>query len=124
MTPPRYTGGCLVLRDELYPPAVWTEPEDDYDRCSQCGAETPDVVGLVVMDVAPGMEAEDFGFCSVACFVLHVRERYIECGLVLATPAEAPGPPSGRVSAGIGGAQGRSPGSAAVQASPTSEAGA
>ncbi len=76
------------------------EPEDDYVHCDQCGAEKPDTVGLSLIETEEE-EAEEYGFCSLPCLVVFVRKHY--SGLVPATPAEAPGPPSGRVSAGIGG---------------------
>lgn len=111
--------GAADLRQKL---AAAQPPGLPADVCSQCQAEKPDAVGLTVMDVAPCMEAEDFGFCSIPCLVIFVQKHY--SGLVPATPAEAPGPPSGRVSAGIGGDPAAVRGSAVTGSSPTSEAGA
>lgn len=68
--------------------------------CSNCGQEA---ICRSVLDV---QHAPRRVFCDDACMVLFVREQYIEvtsAARVTATPAEAPGPPSGRVSVGIGG---------------------
>lgn len=40
-------------------------------HCSHCGAERPDVVGL-------NIDGEEFGFDTIACFVLWTRARYME----------------------------------------------
>jgi hypothetical protein len=47
------------------------------DVCSQCKAEKPDRVGLSLIETDE-LEAEDFGFCSLACLVEFVRTRYME----------------------------------------------
>lgn len=65
--------------------ATITEPvrstadaEEPY-RCSHCKAEKPDAAGLILAETAE-LEAEEFGFCTLACLVLFVRTRYMEAG--------------------------------------------
>ncbi len=94
-----------------------------FDVCSQCKAETPDQVGLSLIETDE-LEAEDFGFCSVPCLVTFVQDRYLPRAL-----AASPSP--GRRSAvdgrggDAGGTQGGRPrlqGSGrVVQAPPTSD---
>jgi hypothetical protein len=81
---------------------TFLDAEDECIHCDQCRAEKPDTVGLSLIETEEE-EAEEYGFCSLPCLVIFVQKHY--SGLVLATPAEAPGPPSGRVSAGIGAAR-------------------
>jgi hypothetical protein len=45
--------------------------------CSGCGRHRPDLVGLTVMETEP-VGAGDFGFCSLGCFVVFVRARWID----------------------------------------------
>ena len=49
----------------------------DLDRCDECRRYKADQVGLTLIETDE-LEAEDFGFCSLACLVLFVRSRYIE----------------------------------------------
>jgi hypothetical protein len=100
---------------------TFLDAEDECIHCDQCRAEKPDTVGLSLIETEEE-EAEEYGFCSLPCLVIFVQKHY--SGLVLATPAEAPGPPSGRVSAGIGSDPAAVRGSAVTGSSPTSEAGA
>ena len=66
----------MIAHDLTFLDAV--EDEDlDPPQCCNCKAEKPDRVGLSLIETDE-LEAEDFGFCSLACLVLFVRERYIE----------------------------------------------
>lgn len=47
------------------------------DRCSHCKRQRPDRVGLSLLETDE-LEAEDHGFCSIACLAVFVRTRYIE----------------------------------------------
>ena len=124
MTAPHRSSGCIVLRDELYPSAVWLEAEDEYARCSQCGAEKPDTVGLSLIETEEE-EAEEYGFCSLPCLAIFVRKHYSALAPAAAAGSGSPSAAGDRPAA-TGAAQGRgSLGSARpVQAAPTSEAGA
>ena len=95
------------------------------NTCDRCKRPASDAVGLTVARL-DRLTPDEWGFCSVSCMVIHVRERYIECARASATPDKAPGPPSGRVLSGIGGAQGGRPRGSdrVVQAPPTSKASA
>jgi hypothetical protein len=88
-------------------------------RCTQCDEHKPDRVGLS-LPATDKRDVLDIGFCSEACFCVWVRDEFIDkTTRAAAAPSSVAGPPSA-AGGGTGSAQGRSPGSAAVQASPIS----
>jgi hypothetical protein len=50
------------------------------NTCDQCQRPAPDAVGFTVARF-DRLTPDERGFCSLACFVRFVRERYIEAGV-------------------------------------------
>jgi hypothetical protein len=56
------------------------DPDTEGDAtfvCSHCKSKKPDLIGLSMAETVE-LDAEEFGFCSLACLVVFVRTRYIE----------------------------------------------
>lgn len=60
------------------------------DVCSHCKAETPDQVGLSLIETDE-LEADDFGFCGIPCLAAFVNDRYL---VPAASSPSVVGPPS------------------------------
>lgn len=45
--------------------------------CSYCPSMAPDVIGLSMAGTTP-LDMEELGFCSLACFILYSKRRWID----------------------------------------------